>query len=172
MVSISIVREIGPIITALICAGKIASRMGAELGSMKVTEQIDAMEVSGTSPFKYLVVSRVLATTLMVPILVIISDAFAIIGAFIAVNLNGEISWALYFHQVMHALSFSDVIPAIIKTFFFGFIIGLIGCFKGYNAGEGTEGVGNAANSAVVIASLLIFVIDMIAVQITQLVYA
>jgi phospholipid/cholesterol/gamma-HCH transport system permease protein len=171
MVAISIVREIGPVITALICAGKVGSGIGAELGSMKVTEQIDAMEVSGTNPYKYLVVTRVLATTLMVPLLVVFSDAIALFGSYIGVNINGNVSLTLFFSQSFAALQFQDVIPATIKTFFFGFAIGIIGCYKGYNSSKGTEGVGIAANSAVVTASLAIFIIDMIAVQVTDLIY-
>ena len=169
MVAISIIREIGPVITALICAGKTGSSIGAELASMKVTEQIDAMEVSGINPFKYIVVTRILATTLMVPVLVILSDGIAIFGAFAAINIKGDVNAHLFISQVISSLSFSDVIPAVIKTFFFGFAIGLIGCFKGYNSNKGTEGVGISANAAVVYGSLLIFIIDMIAVQITSL---
>lgn len=167
MVSISIIREIGPVVIALICAGKIGSGIGAELGSMKVTEQIDAMEVSGTNPFKYIVVSRIISTTLMIPLLVIMGDAVALYGSFLAVKAKGAVSFTLYFHQVFQNLDFSDVFPAIIKTFFFGFVIGLIGCYKGYNSRNGTEGVGQSANSAVVVASLLVFVFDLIAVQVT-----
>lgn len=169
MVSVSIVREIGPVITALICAGKVGSSIGAELASMKVTEQIDAMEVSGTRPFRYLVVSRVLATTLMVPLLVIFSDGVALIGSYMGINITDHLSLQLFFSQAFEALTFNDIIPATIKTFFFGFAIGVVGCYKGFNATHGTEGVGSSANSAVVVSSLLIFIIDMIAVQITDL---
>lgn len=167
MVSISIVREIGPVITALICAGKIGSSIGAELGSMKVTEQIDAMEVSGNNPFKYIVVTRIISTTLMIPILIIIGDAVALYGAYLAVNIAGSVSMTLFFHQVFESITFTDVIPAFIKSFFFGFAIGLIGCYKGYHSKKGTEGVGRSANSAVVVSSLLVFIIDLMAVQIT-----
>lgn len=169
MVGVSIIREIGPVITALICAGKSGSGIGAELASMKVTEQIDAMEVSGTNPFRYLVVTRVLASMLMIPVLAIFADAIGIFGSFIGVNLFSEISFQLFIVQVFEKVDFTDIFPAFIKTFFFGFAIGLIGCYKGFNAENGTEGVGYAANSAVVIASLLIFIIDLIAVQITSL---
>lgn len=169
MVSISIIREIGPVIIALICAGKIGSGIGAELGSMRVTEQIDAMEVSGTNPFKYLVVTRVLATTLMLPILVIFGDAIALYGSYIIENLKGEVSFVLYFNKVFNALEFGDIIPATIKTFFFGYAIGIVGCFKGYNCTKGTSGVGIAANSAVVFSSLLVFIIDFIAVFVTDI---
>lgn len=168
MVGISIIREIGPVITALICAGKIGSSIGAELGSMKVTEQIDAMEVSGTKPFKYIVVTRILATTFMIPLLVVLGDTIALYGSYLAVNLKGGVSMTLFFNQVFEATNYSDAIPAFVKSFFFGFAIGLIGCFKGYNSKKGTEGVGHSANSSVVVASLLIFIIDLIAVQITE----
>jgi phospholipid/cholesterol/gamma-HCH transport system permease protein len=169
MVGISIVREIGPVITALIFAGKIGSSIGAELGSMKVTEQIDAMEVSGTNPFKYLVVTRVLAATLMLPVLVLLSDAISLYGAYLGVNIRGTTSFNLYFKQVFDALSFSDISPAVIKTFFFGFAVGMTGCYKGYNSQKGTEGVGRSANSAVVVSSLLVFVIDLVVVQLTDI---
>ncbi len=169
MVSVSLVREIAPVITALICAGKIGSGIGAELGSMKVTEQIDAMEVSGTNPFKYLVVTRVLAVTFMIPLLVIFADAVSLYGGYLGVNLRGAISWNLYWTQVLDALSFGDILPSIIKTFFFGFAIGIISCYKGYSTQRGTEGVGRSANSAVVISSLIVFILDLIAVQITDL---
>ncbi len=169
MVAVSLVREISPVITALICAGKIGSGMGAELGSMRVTEQIDAMEVSGTNPFKYLIVTRVLATTLMLPILSSLSNAVSIFGGYLGVNIRGSVSWHLYWLQVYDSLSFGDVVPSLIKTFFFGFAIGLIGCYKGYNTSRGTEGVGRSANSAVVVASLLVFILDLIAVQLTDL---
>jgi len=164
MVSISIVREIGPMIIALICAGRISSGIGAELGSMRVTEQIDAMEVSGTNPFKYLIVTRIMATTLMVPLLIIFGDAIALYGSAIVENLKGDVSYQLYFNKAFNALKFSDVIPATIKSFFFGFAIGLVGAFKGYNCKKGTVGVGEASNSAVVYTSMLLFVIDFIAV--------
>lgn len=169
MVAISIVREIGPVITAIICAGKVGSGIGAELASMRVTEQIEAMEVSGTDPFKYLVVTRTLAATVAIPILVFYADAVAMFGGFVGVNINGDVSITLYFSKCLHSINFSDVTPATIKTIFFGFFIAIISCYKGYNATNGTVGVGVAANQSVVNASLMVFIIDMIAVQITDL---
>ncbi|THU39557.1 ABC transporter permease [Niastella caeni] len=169
MVGIAIVREIGPVITALIFAGKIGSSIGAELGSMKVTEQIDAMEVSGTNPFKYLVVTRVLAATLMLPVLVMLGDAISLFGSYLGVNIRGVTSFHLFYTQVFDNLAFGDVLPAFIKSFFFGFAVGIIGCYKGYYSAKGTEGVGQSANSAVVVSSIVIFVIDLVVVQITDL---
>ena len=169
MVSLSLVREIAPVITALICAGKIASGIGAELGSMKVTEQIDAMEVSAINPYKYLVVTRILATTFMLPILVIYADFVGVYGGYVGYNVRGSMNLFRYFSDVIEHLEFIDLFPAVIKTFFFGFFIGLIGCYKGFNASNGTASVGIAANEAVVSASLSVFIIDMLAVQITDL---
>jgi phospholipid/cholesterol/gamma-HCH transport system permease protein len=171
MVGISIVRELGPVITALVCAGRIASGIGAELGSMRVTEQIDAMEVSGTNPFKYLVVTRILATTLMLPLLVIMGDTIALYGSALVENFKGNVSFQLYFNRVFDALDYRDLIPATMKSFFFGFAIGLVGCFKGYYSKKGTAGVGLAANTAVVFTSMLLFVIDFIAVLISDIFY-
>lgn len=170
MVAISIIREMGPVITALICAGKIGSSMGAELGSMRVTEQIDAMEVSSTNPFKFLIVPRVLAATFMLPILALYADALGIVGSWAGANIKGDVSFVLFISQAFSSLEFMDLFPSVIKTFFFGLVIGLVGCYKGYNAGRGTESVGVAANSAVVMASLLVIIVDLFAVQITDLI--
>ena len=169
MVAVSLIREMGPVITALICAGKIGSGMGAELGSMKVTEQIDAMEVSSTNPMRFLVVTRVLAATLMIPLLILYADALGILGSWGGANIKGSVSFTLFFSQAFASIDFVDFLPAFIKSFFFGAVIGLVGTYKGYNAGRGTESVGVAANSAVVLASLLVIIVDLIAVQFTDM---
>jgi phospholipid/cholesterol/gamma-HCH transport system permease protein len=169
LVSLSIIREMGPVITALICAGKIGSGMGAELGSMKVSEQIDAMEVSALHPMRYLVVTRVLAATLMIPVLVLYADALGIMGSWAGANIKGNVTFVLFFNQAFRVVDFMYFLPAVIKTFFFGAVIGIVGCYKGYSAGRGTESVGKAANSAVVLASLLVIIVDLIAVQITDM---
>ena len=168
MVAVSIIREIGPVITALIFAGKVGSGIGAELASMNVTEQIDAMQVSDNNPFKYLVVTRILSATFMLPLLVIFADGVGLMGSFVGVNIKGNVSSYLFFSQIFQSLEFGDLFPAVIKTFFFGFAIGLIATYKGYYSNKGTEGVGKAANSAVVLGSLMVFIIDMIAVQVTS----
>ena len=170
MVATSVIREMGPMITALICSGKIGSGMGAELGSMKVSEQIDAMEVSSTNPINFLVVTRVVAATLMIPLLVFYADAFSMLGSWLGSNIKGDISFVLFSSQAFSHITFLDFLPAIIKSFFFGSVIGLVGCYKGYNAGRGTASVGVAANSAVVVSSLLVIIVDLIAVQITDLI--
>jgi phospholipid/cholesterol/gamma-HCH transport system permease protein len=169
MVAISLIREMGPVITALICAGKIGSGMGAELASMKVTEQIDAMEVSSTNPMKFLVVTRVLAATMMIPLLVLYADALGLLGSWAGANIRGDVTFVLFFKQAFSQIGFIDLLPAVVKTFFFGAVIGMVGCYKGYTAGRGTESVGIAVNSSVVLCSLLVIIIDLIAVQITDI---
>ncbi len=167
MVALSVVRELAPVITALIFAGRVSSGIGAELGSMRVTEQIDAMEVSAIDPFKFLVVTRVLACTIILPMLTVYVIFIALFGGFIAIFLSQHISFELYVNAVIHSLEFSDVIPAVAKTFFFGFIVGIVGAYKGYNTENGTVGVGQASTSSVVISSLLILLMDMVLVKIT-----
>ncbi|MES1220461.1 MAG: ABC transporter permease [Bacteroidota bacterium] len=168
MVSISVFREICPVIIALICAGKVASGIGAELGSMKVTEQIDAMEVSGANPVQFLVVPRVLACMVMIPLLTILADALALAGSYIATSLSEGITLKLYFIKAFSVLKFSDIIPALIKSVLFGFAIGFTGCWNGFNSNHGTESVGRAANRAVVTASVAVIIIDAIIVQVTS----
>ena len=155
-------------ITALIAAGKVGSNIGAELGSMKVTEQIDAMEVSGTKPFKFLVGSRIVATTLMIPILTMYNGFVGMIGAFLNVHKNEMTSLKTFFQDAFFSISFLDIFASITKAIVFGFTIGVAGCYQGYNTTQGTQGVGKAANSAVVISMFLIFIEEMIIVQIVN----
>ncbi|MDN3689241.1 MlaE family ABC transporter permease [Cyclobacterium jeungdonense] len=168
LISIAVIRAMGPLVTALIAAGKVGSSIGAEIGSMKVTEQIDAMEVSATNPFKFLVVSRVLASTFMIPILVLYTDFVALLGAFVNVHANEMTSLSTFFVQVFDALSFLDITSSLVKSVVFGFTIGIVGCYKGYNSTKGTEGVGKAANSAVVMAMFLIFIEELLSLQVTN----
>lgn len=170
MVFISIITEMGPVIFALLFAGKVGSGIGAELSSMRVTDQIDAMEVSATYPMKYLVVTRVLATTLMLPLLVFYGDLLAFLGSFLGLRAYSDISFQLFFSRAFSEFFFSDIFPATIKTVFFGFFIGIISSYMGYYSDRGTEGVGRAANAAVVVSSLVVFLLDLIAVQITDLI--
>ena len=166
-VGISIVRELGPVITALIFAGRVSSGIGAELGSMRVTEQIDAMEVSGVNPFKYLVVTRIFACTFILPILTVYVIFIAFVGSFLAVVLVQNMSYIYYLDSVIGGVEFGDAIPGILKTFVFGFIVGIVGSYKGYTATNGTEGVCKAATTAVVVASLMILIFDMVLVKVT-----
>jgi len=139
--------------------------MGAELGSMKVTEQIDAMEVSATSPFKFLVVTRVIAIACMLPILVMYTGFIGMIGSFLNVHHNELTSFRAFFKSAFNTISFLDIFSSVIKSVVFGFTIGIAGCYQGYNAQGGTQGVGRAANKAVVIAMFMIFIEEMIIVQ-------
>ncbi len=172
LVSIAIVRALAPLVTAIIAAGRVGSSIGAELGSMRVTEQIDAMEVSATNPFKFLVVSRVLATTFMIPTLTMFTMLVALAGAYLNVHQNEQTSFATFVQQVFNAMTFLDIFSAIIKAFIFGFTVGMVGCYKGYFSSKGTEGVGKAANSSVVTAMFLIFIEELLALQIINAIRA
>jgi phospholipid/cholesterol/gamma-HCH transport system permease protein len=168
LVSIAMVKALAPLVTALICAGKVGSNIGAELGSMRVTEQIEAMEVSATNPFKYLVVSRILATTIMIPVLVFYFGGIGLLGSFVDVHLNESSSFFLFFQAAFDKLSFADIYTSIAKAIVFGFTIGTVGCIQGYKATQGTVGVGRAANSAVVVSMFLIFIEELTIVQISN----
>ena len=168
LVAIAIIRALAPLVTALIAAGKVGSNIGAELGSMKVSEQIDAMEVSAVNPFKFLVVSRVVATTLMIPMLMCYTGAVAMLGAYINVHQNEATSFISFFQQAFDKISFLDIFSSLIKSIVYGFTIGIVGCYKGYNATNGTEGVGKAANASVVVSMFLVFVEEILIVQITN----
>lgn len=165
LMAIAIIRALAPLVTALIIAGKVGSHIGAELGSMKVTEQIEAMEVSSTNPFKFLVVSRILATTFIVPVLAIYMGLIGLLGAFVNVYHNEQTSFTSFFQQAFAKITFLDIYVLILKSAVYGFTIGLAGCFNGYNASQGTVGVGRAANTAVVVSMFLIFIEEMIIVQ-------
>ncbi len=167
MVSLSVVRELGPVITALLFAGRVSSGIGAELGSMRVTEQIDAMEVSAINPFNFLVITRVVACTIILPVLTVYVIVLSIFGAYIAVVIVQDTTFSLYIASVIDVVKFTDLIPGVGKTFFFGFIVGMVGSYKGYTATKGTEGVGKASTTSVVMASLLILIMDMILVRVT-----
>lgn len=166
LVSIAIMRALAPLVTALIAAGKVGSSIGAELGSMRVTEQIDAMEVSGTKPFKYLVCTRVIATTIAIPLLATYVGFIALLGGFLNVNMGEGTSFSTYMQQVFEPLTFIDFEASLAKAIVFGFTIGIVSCYQGYFAEKGTEGVGKAANASVVTAMFLVFIEEVIIVQI------
>jgi phospholipid/cholesterol/gamma-HCH transport system permease protein len=169
LVSQAVVRSLGPLITALICAGKLGSNIGAELGSMRVSEQIDAMEVSGTRPFSYLVVTRVIAATLMLPILVMYADTIALLGSYMMVSMINKSSFQLFVNEVAVSVTYLDIFSSLIKSAIFGFAIGVVGCYAGYNTSGGTTGVGRAANTAVVVSMIFIFIIDLVSLQFINL---
>ncbi|AHM61130.1 organic solvents resistance ABC transporter permease [Flammeovirgaceae bacterium 311] len=166
LMAVAIIRALAPLVTALIGSGRIASKIGAEIGSMKVSEQIDAMEVSAIKPFRFLIVTRVLATTLTIPALTIYTAFVSLLGAFININQREETSIITFFEQVFEAITYLDVFGSIIKAFIFGFTIGIVGCYKGYTSTNGTQGVGKAANTSVVVAMFLIFIEELLAMQI------
>ncbi|MGZ3847189.1 MAG: MlaE family ABC transporter permease, partial [Flavisolibacter sp.] len=168
LVSIAILRALAPLVTALICAGRVGSNIGAELGSMKVTEQIDAMEVSAINPYKYLVVTRVMATTFMLPLLMFYTAFVGLMGSYLDIHANEQTSFASFFESAFSSINFLDYWASIVKAVVYGFTIGIVGSYKGFNAGNGTTGVGQAANSAVVTSMFLIFIEEVIIVQITN----
>lgn len=167
-IGIAMVKALGPMVTALICAGKVGSSIGAELGSMKVTEQIDAMEVSAINPFKYLVVTRVLATTTMIPLLSIYFVAVGMYGSYLNVQLEEATSIQLFYQNALMSIQFLDIYTAVAKAVVYGFTIGIVGTFKGFHATQGTRGVGKAANQAVIVAMFLIFIEEIVIVQISN----
>lgn len=165
LVTRSLTIELCPVITGLIVAGRVSSGIGAELGSMKVSEQIEAMECSGVDPYNYLVTTRITAMIILMPILTIIADFVGIFGSFVAEWIASGATLELYYQKVQQYLLFWDVFPGVAKTAFFGFIIALIGAYKGFNTDSGTQGVGRATTSAVVLASLWILVVDLLVVR-------
>lgn len=168
LVTIAIVKALAPLVTSLICSGKIGSGIGAELGSMKVTEQIDAMEVSAVNPIRFLVVTRVAAATLTIPILSFYCAILALTGAFLNVTINENTNLVAFLERGFDNIIFLDLATAVIKAISFGFTIGMIGSYKGFNAANGTQGVGQAANSAVVLSMFLIFLEELFIVQVTN----
>ena len=155
LIAIAIVRALAPLVTALITAGKVGSNIGAELGSMKVTEQIDAMEVSAVNPFKFLVVTRVMATTLTVPVLMLYSAFVGLIGAYLNVHVNELTSFTSFIQSAFSQITFLDIFSSLFKAVVYGFTIGIVGCYQGFNTTQGTQGVGRSANSSVVISMFL-----------------
>lgn len=168
LVAIAIVRALAALVTALISAGKVGSSIGAELGSMRVTEQIDAMEVSAVNPFKFLVVTRVLASTIAIPILMFYCTLVSLMGAFLNVTLNEGTSFLAFFENAFEQITFLDIGTSLVKAVAYGFTIGMVGCYQGYNATKGTEGVGKAANLSVVISMFLIFLEEVVIVQVSN----
>ena len=168
LMAIAMLRALAPLVTALIIAGKVGSNIGAEIGSMRVTEQIEAMEVSSTNPFKFLVVSRVLATTCIVPVLAIYMGFIGLMGAFVNVYNNEQTSFVSFFQQAFVRITFLDLFVLVLKSAVYGYTIGMTGCFTGWNADQGTVGVGRAANTAVVVSMFLIFIEEMLMVTLVN----
>ncbi len=168
LISIAVIRALAPLVTALICAGKVGSSIGAELASMKVTEQIDAMEVSAINPFKYLVVTRVLACTICLPLLMSYTAVVGLMGSYLDIHLNEQTSIVAFFQKAFESISFLDLGASFAKAVTFGFTIGIVSAYQGYHATQGTQGVGKAANMSVVISMFLIFIEEILIVQIVN----
>jgi len=167
----SLIRESGPIITGLIVSGRIGAGIGAELGSMKVTEQIDAMEASAVDPYKYLAATRVLACILMIPLLTVAADFFGMLMGWLANTLADPISLRLFLVSGFQTVAFSDFIPPTLKTAVFGLIIGVVACFQGMRTRGGTEGGGRTATSSVVLSSLFVILADVVLVRLILMIW-
>jgi phospholipid/cholesterol/gamma-HCH transport system permease protein len=165
MIVLAMIKENGPIITALVVSGRVGAGIGAELGSMKVTEQVDAIEASAVDPFKLLLATRVLACMLMLPLLTFVADFCGIITGWLAYVLVEPLSLGLYIKAGFESIEFNELFSATFKTLVFGLIIGLVGCFQGMRTTGGTEGVGRSATSSVVISSLLVLLADVVLVK-------
>ncbi|HYL37111.1 MAG TPA: ABC transporter permease [Bryobacteraceae bacterium] len=158
-------KESGPVITGLVMSGRVGAGIGAELGSMKVTEQIDAMEASAVDPYRYLAATRVVACVLMLPLLTLAADFAGVVMGWVSATLAQPISVREFINSGLKNVAFSDFFPPTLKTAVFGFIIGTVACFQGMRAHGGTEGVGRAATSSVVLSSLFIILADVVLVR-------
>ena len=171
MLALSVIKEIGPVLTSLVLAGRLGAGMGAELGSMKVTEQIDALEVAALKPFHYLVVTRVLACVIMFPVMTTITNLLALSGGYLEAVLSGGMDYRVFVATAFDTLRFVDVFVDTMKTSVFGFIVGIVTCYLGYSVRGGTREVGRAAMNAVVVSSLLILIADVVIVRASLLIF-
>jgi phospholipid/cholesterol/gamma-HCH transport system permease protein len=169
--AISLVRETGPLVTGLLLSGRIGAGIGAELGAMKVTEQIDALEAVAVDSFRYLAVTRVIACVIALPLLTTVMNFSGITGGYLAEAAITGVPFTTYFRQAFAAVEFSDLIPATLKTTVFGFIIATVACYLGINTSRGTEGVGQASTRSVVTASMLLIIVNVLLVRLIQFFY-
>src|SRR5687767_7981710 len=163
--AMALIRETGPLVTALLVSGRVGAGIGAELGAMKVTEQIDALEAVAVDSFKFLAVTRILACILAMPLLTTIADICGIFGGYLAEAAISGMSWELYSNRAFSLVEFSDFIPATLKTVVFGMIIGTVGCYLGFTTTQGTEGVGRTSTRSVVTSSILIIIANVVLVR-------
>jgi len=171
MLALSVIKEIGPVITALILAGRLGAGIGAEIGSMRVTEQIDALKAAALKPFNYLVVTRVIACTLMFPVLTAWTDTIALFGGFIESSLATDMDYRIYISTAFMSIRMSDIVVDTLKTSIFGFIVGIVSCYLGYTVKGGTQEVGRAAMQSVVVSSLLILLADVVIVRLSLFIF-
>ncbi len=160
LVALSLIRELGPVITALVVAGRVGAAITAELGSMQVTEQIDALEAFATNPIKYLVVPRFLALIIVLPLLTLYADAVGILGSYLICVYKLGISSSMYLQVTFDAILYKDLFTGLFKTIFFGMIIALVSCYEGFNVEGGAEGVGKATTRSVVITFIMVIAAD------------
>jgi phospholipid/cholesterol/gamma-HCH transport system permease protein len=163
--AIALVRETGPLTAGLLMAGRVGAGIGAELGAMRVTEQIDALEAVAVDSFKFLAVTRILACIIALPLLTAIMDFCGIFGGYVAEASLSGMSAQLYFHRAFSIVEFSDFLPATLKTAVFGFIIGTVASYLGFNTTQGTEGVGRTSTSSVVLSSICIILVNVVLVK-------
>ncbi|RLA96873.1 MAG: ABC transporter permease [Deltaproteobacteria bacterium] len=169
VVALSMLREIGPVFTAIMVGGRVGSGIAAELGSMQVTEQIDAMRVMGAHPVRKLVVPRVIATTLVLPMLTVIADILGIFGGLLISIVELKVNAYYYFHTILENITFSDIFSGLGKTFFFGFLIAIIGCYQGLTTTGGTQGVGSSTTRTVVLISIAVLIADFLLTKLFML---
>ena len=162
VVSLSLVRELGPALTALMVGGRVGAGIAAELGSMRVTEQVDAIRAMGADPVRKLVVPRVAATTLALPLLTVFADILGVLGAMVVARVDSGVGMTLFLESMLRSVALEDVMHGLVKTVFFGFLLGIIACYKGLSTTGGTEGVGRATTETVVITSLVTLCVDFI----------
>ncbi|MEL6704432.1 MAG: ABC transporter permease, partial [Bacteroidota bacterium] len=171
MLALSVVKEIGPVLTSLVLAGRLGAGIGAEIGSMKVSEQIDALEVAALKPYHYLVVTRVLACVIMFPIMTAMTDFLALVGGFIENSFATGMDYRIFIDEAFSSLRFVDIVVDTMKTSVFGFLVGITSCFLGYTVRGGTREVGQAAMRAVVVSSLLIILADVVIVRLSLMIF-
>jgi phospholipid/cholesterol/gamma-HCH transport system permease protein len=164
--AVALIRETGPLTTGLLVSGRVGAGIGAEIGAMRVTEQIDALEANAVDAFKFLAVTRVIACMIAMPLLTVMMDFAGIFGGYVAEAAVSGMSWQLYFERSFLYLDFSDLIPATLKTVVFGFLIAIVASYLGFTTSRGTEGVGEASTRSVVMASILIILSDVVLVKI------
>jgi len=171
MLALSVIKEIGPVLTSIVLAGRLGAGFASELGSMKTTEQIDALEVAALKPFHYLVVTRVLACILMFPVMTAITDLLALSGGYMESALSENVDYRVFMDTALSSLRFADIVIDTLKTSVFGMIVGIVSCWLGYNVRGGTREVGQAAMRAVVLSSLLILVADVVIVRVSIMLF-
>ena len=171
VLAVALVRETGPLVAGLLVAGRVGAGIGAELGAMKVTEQIDALEAVAVDSFKFLAVTRILACVLAMPLLTAIIDFCGIFGGYLAETATSGMSMQLYFHRAFSVVQFSDFVPATLKTAVFGFIIGTVASYLGFTTTQGTEGVGRTSTSSVVLSSICIILVNVVLVKLIFFVF-